>query len=299
MATLKLVRFFDPAQGNRVGVQIGDTVHDVTAQVPSVAAFLRQSSGRVAQAIAELEAVATSATGRYTAADFEVEPSDEAAHWLAPCDTQEVWAAGVTYERSRAARQEESQDGGDIYARVYGAERPELFFKAQGAKVVPPRGYVGIRRDATWNVPEPELALVMNPRMELVGYTVGNDMSSRDIEGENPLYLPQAKVYKASCALGPGIVLNPTEEWPQTTIRLSIARAGQEVFSGEISTARIKRSIKELTGYLGLSNEFEHGVILLTGTGVVPPSDFTLRAGDVTTITIDEIGSLTNTVMVV
>lgn len=299
MATLKLVRFFDPAQGNRVGVQIGDSVHDVTAQVPSVAAFLKQSLGRVSQAIGELEAVANDTVKRYAAAQFDVEPNDEVAHWLPPCDTQEVWASGVTYERSRAARQEESQDGGDIYARVYSAERPELFFKAQGAKVVAPFGQVGIRRDATWNVPEPELVLVMNPRMEVVGFTVGNDMSSRDIEGENPLYLPQAKVYKASCALGPGIVLNPTTDWPQTTIRLSITRAGQEMFSGEISTARIKRSIKELTGYLGLSSEFENGVFLLTGTGVVPPSDFTLRAGDVTTISIDEIGTLTNTVMVV
>lgn len=299
MATLQLVRFFDPAQGNRVGVQIGDSVHDVTAQVPSVTAFLKQSLGRVSQAIGDLESVADSAAKRYAAAQFNVEPNDDVPHWLPPCDTQEVWASGVTYERSRAARQEESQDGGDIYARVYSAERPELFFKAQGAKVVSPFGYVGIRKDATWNVPEPELVLVMNPRMEVVGFTVGNDMSSRDIEGENPLYLPQAKVYKASCALGPGIVLNPSAEWPQTIIRLRITRAGQEMFSGEISTTRIKRSINELVGYLGLSNEFENGVMLLTGTGVVPPSDFTLRAGDVTTITIDDIGTLTNTVMVV
>ena len=299
MATLQLVRFFDPSQGNRVGVQIGDSVHDVTAQVPSVAAFLKQSLGRVSQAIGDLEAVANSAAKRYAVAQFNAEPNDDVAHWLPPCDTQEVWAAGVTYERSRAARQEESQDGGDIYARVYNAERPELFFKSQGAKVVPPFGYVGIRRDATWNVPEPELVLVLNPRMEVVGFTVGNDMSSRDIEGENPLYLPQAKVYKASCALGPGILLAPSDEWPQMTIKLTIARAGQDVFSGEITTARIKRGIKELTGYLGLSSEFENGVMLLTGTGIVPPSDFTLRAGDVTTIAIDGIGSLTNTVMVV
>ncbi|MCA0455601.1 MAG: fumarylacetoacetate hydrolase family protein [Chloroflexi bacterium] len=299
MATLQLVRFFDPAQGNRVGVQIGDSVHDVTAQVPSVAAFLKQSLGRVSQAIGDLEAVANSAVKRYAVAQFNAEPDDDVPHWLPPCDIQEVWAAGVTYERSRAARQEESQDGGDIYARVYNAERPELFFKSQGAKVVPPFGYVGIRRDATWNVPEPELVLVLNPRMEVVGFTVGNDMSSRDIEGENPLYLPQAKVYKASCALGPGILLAPSDEWPQMTIKLTIARSGQDVFSGEITTARIKRGIKELTGYLGLSSEFENGVMLLTGTGIVPPSDFTLRAGDVTTIAIDGIGSLTNTVMVV
>jgi 2-dehydro-3-deoxy-D-arabinonate dehydratase len=297
--TTELVRFYHPERGNCVGVRLADTVYDVTEQLPTIGDFLRHSVGHVQDAIVGLEAIAHDSAYAYPASIFDAEPQAFVPHWWAPSDTQEIWAAGVTYERSRAARQEEAQDGGDIYARVYDAERPELFFKAQGAKVIGPRGQVGIRQDATWNVPEPELALVINPAMELVGFTVGNDMSSRDIEGANPLYLPQAKVYRASCALGPGIVLNPSAAWPLTTISLNIVRAGQEMFKGEVSTARIKRRIDELITYLGRSSEFENGVILLTGTGVVPPSDFTLQAGDVTTISIDGIGTLTNTVMVV
>jgi len=299
MTTLILVRFYHPDHGNCVGVQMDETVYEVTEHIASIGAFLRHSVGHVPDAIAGLQAIAHDSAYAYPVTLFDAAPQAFVPHWLAPSDEQEIWAAGVTYERSRAARQEEAQDGGDIYARVYAAERPELFFKAQGAKVIGPQGNVGIRQDATWNVPEPELVLVVNPAMELVGFTVGNDMSSRDIEGQNPLYLPQAKVYKASCALGPGIVLNPSAAWPETTIRLSITRAAKEMFTGEISTARIKRRIDELIAYLGRSSEFENGVMLLTGTGIVPPSDFTLAAGDVTTITIDGIGTLVNTVMVV
>lgn len=299
MTTPILTRFYHPEGGNCVGVLLDGVVYDVTEHVPSIGAFLRHSAGHVEKAIAGLAAVAADAEGRYTAAQFEAAPEAFVPHWLAPCDEQDIWASGVTYERSRAARQEEAQDGGDVYARVYEAERPELFFKARGTRVVGPHGVVGIRADATWNVPEPELALVINPAMELVGFTVGNDMSSRDIEGANPLYLPQAKVYKASCALGPGIVLNPSTAWPQTTIRLVIERGGQALFSGEVSTERIKRRIDELIHYLGRSSVFEDGVILLTGTGIVPPSEFTLQEGDVVTITIDGIGTLTNTVAVV
>ena len=218
---------------------------------------------------------------------------------LAPIDPyQEVWAAGVTYLRSRDARKAESTVA-DVYQNVYEAERPEIFFKALGWRVAGTGDAIRIRTDSRWNVPEPELVLVINRHQEIVGYCAGNDVSSRDIEGENPLYLPQAKVYKASCGLGPGIVLNPSAQWPETTIRISIKRAEQEMFTGEVSTARIKRRIDELTTYLGRSSEFENGVILLTGTGIVPPSDFTLQAGDVTTITIDGIGVLINTVMVV
>ncbi|MBA3869493.1 MAG: fumarylacetoacetate hydrolase family protein [Anaerolineae bacterium] len=299
MATPILVRFYHPERGNCVGVQLDETVYEVTEFIPSIGSFLRHSVGHVPDAIAGLQSIAHDSAFAYPTSLFNELPQAFIPHWLAPTDEQEIWAAGVTYERSRAARQEESQDGGDIYARVYAAERPELFFKAQGFKVIGPQGKVGIRQDAIWNVPEPELVLVANPAMELVGFTVGNDMSSRDIEGQNPLYLPQAKVYKASCALGPGIVLNPSAEWPETTIRLSISRAGQEMFSGDISTARIKRRIDELLTYLGRSSDFENGVMLLTGTGIVPPSDFTLQAGDVTTISIDGIGTLINTVMVV
>jgi 2-dehydro-3-deoxy-D-arabinonate dehydratase len=294
-----LVRFYHPEQGNRIGVQLDGVIHDVTDHLPSIGAWLRASVNHVNDAIAGLEVVARDSAITFQADQFEAAPAAFVPHWLPPVDEQEIWASGVTYERSREARQEESQDGGDVYARVYQAERPELFFKSPGSKVVGPYAEVGIRADATWSVPEPELALVINPAMELVGFTVGNDMSSRDIEGENPLYLPQAKVYKASCALGPGIVLNPSSEWPDTLIHINIQRGGQTAFENEVHTDRIKRRINELISYLGRSSEFPDGVVLLTGTGIVPPSDFTLQAGDVVTITIDGIGKLQNTVKVV
>jgi 2-dehydro-3-deoxy-D-arabinonate dehydratase len=205
----------------------------------------------------------------------------------------------VTYERSRAARQEEAVDGGDIYARVYAAERPELFFKARGRWVIGPLGEVGIRTDSAWNVPEPELTLVMNPALEIVGYTAGNDMSSRDIEGANPLYLPQAKVYAASCALGPQIVLGELTAWPNVSIQLEIERSGQVAVQGTITTERIHRRAADLVQWLGRSASYPEGVCLLTGTGIVPGSDFTLAAGDVVRVTIDGVGTLTNTVKVV
>jgi 2-dehydro-3-deoxy-D-arabinonate dehydratase len=311
---MELVRFFHPEHGNRIGVKLDDTVYDVTDHVPTVGAFLRHTVNHVAQAIEGLQAVAQDSEIRFNASLFDSSPLPMFPHWLPPVDEQEVWAAGVTYERSRAARQEEAQDGGDIYARVYQAERPELFFKAQGSRVVGPFAGIGIRKDATWNVPEPELAMVLNPAMEVVGFTVGNDMSSRDIEGANPLYLPQAKVYKASCALGKGIVLNSTTEWPQTTIRLTIKRSPTPLqdegnltelsrwpvlFTDEIHTSRIKRTIPVLAEYLGRSMEFADGVVLLTGTGIVPPSEFTLQEGDVVEIEIEGIGHLTNMVRVV
>ncbi|MDE2909234.1 MAG: fumarylacetoacetate hydrolase family protein, partial [Chloroflexota bacterium] len=212
-------------------------------------------------------------------------------------DEQEVWAAGVTYLDSRKARQEESADGGDVYARVYTAERPEIFFKASSKNTVGHLDAAGFRADSSWNVPEPELALVVNPALELLGFTIGNDMSSRDIEGENPLYLPQAKVYTASCAIGPGILLAPSDEWLDTTIRLVISRAGDDVFSDSVSTDQIKRSIPELIDYLGRSNCYPSGVMLLTGAGIVPPAEFTLAIDDVVTITIDGIGALRNRVI--
>src|SRR5690349_16919024 len=189
MADRILVRFYHPEYGNRIGLKLDDSVHDITDHLPTIGAFLRHSVGHVQQAIEGLEAVAGDSTMIFKETLFESSPLPLVPHWLAPVDEQDVWAAGVTYERSRAARQEEAEDGGDIYARVYQAERPELFFKAQGKRVVGPFAGVGIRQDAAWNVPEPELALVLNPACEVVGFTVGNDMSSRDIEGANPLYL--------------------------------------------------------------------------------------------------------------
>lgn len=299
MSAPTLVRFYHPDHGVRLGVWSGDQVNDISEHVSSLGAWLRASTGRVAAAIEELEAIAARSTLVFPAAPFDAPPTSDRPHWLAPVQEQDVWAAGVTYERSRQARQEEALDGGDIYARVYGAERPELFFKAQGRHVVGPHAAVGIRADATWSVPEPELAVMFNPALEAVGFSVGNDMCSRDIEGANPLYLPQAKIYTASCALGPGIALSATSEWPAATIRLSIRRAGKPAYEGEVHTARIRRRLTELAHYLGRSNQFPDGVVLLTGTGIVPPADFTLAAGDVVEITIDGIGTLTNPVQVV
>jgi len=225
-------------------------------------------------------------------------PLPAANEILAPIGSQEVWAAGVTYYRSRSARIEESKDagGGTFYDRVYSAERPELFFKATARRVIGPGGNIRIRSDATWSVPEPELTLVINPAAEIVGYTIGNDMSSRDIEGENPLYLPQAKVYDGSCALGPCVLLADGPLPKTANISITIKRHGGVVFTGSTSIAEIKREFSELVSYLFRDNTFPAGACLMTGTGVVPEDDFTLAHGDVVTITIDGIGTLNNTV---
>ncbi len=215
---------------------------------------------------------------------------------LAPIGSQEVWAAGVTYYRSRTARMEESQDaGGDsFYDRVYSAERPELFFKATPHRVAGPGKTVRIRKDSHWNVPEPELALMVTRNAKIVGYTIGNDMSSRDIEGENPLYLPQAKVYDGSCALGPCILVTEDALEPSIEISLEILRTGKSAFSGSTTLAQLKRTPASLVEFLYRDNSFPQGCLLLTGTGIVPGDDFTLSAGDEIRITIDEIGTLVN-----
>lgn len=292
-----LIRYHQPGDGARLGVQRGATVHDVNHAFPSLAEFFRDSCGVVDRAIAAVESAADASSRRFPAAELDNAPAADSPHWLPPLDEQEVWAAGVTYLDSRKARQEEAVDGGDVYARVYSAERPEIFFKASGKNTVGHLDAAGFRADSSWNVPEPELALVVNPAMEMLGFTIGNDMSSRDIEGENPLYLPQAKVYTASCAIGPGILLAPSSDWLDTTIRLVISRAGDDVFSDSISTGQIKRTIAELIEYLGRSNTYPAGAFLLTGTAIVPPADFTLQPDDVVAITIDGIGTLQNRVI--
>jgi len=217
---------------------------------------------------------------------------------LSPIGRQEVWAAGVTYFRSRDARMEESKDagGGDFYARVYEADRPELFFKATSSRVVGPGSPVRIRRDSRWNVPEPELALLLSADGTIEGYTIGNDMSSRDIEGANPLYLPQAKVYDGCCALGPALLVTD-EPLPQSTaIRIEIRRGGIVPFRGETTLERMKRRPEELASWLFREQSFPDGCFLLTGTGIVPPNDFTLEPGDEVRIGIDGIGTLVNPV---
>ncbi|QDU43026.1 Fumarylacetoacetate (FAA) hydrolase family protein [Symmachiella dynata] len=222
----------------------------------------------------------------------------EEVNFRAPVDRQEIWAAGVTYKRSQVARMEESDTAASHYDRVYTADRPELFFKATPSRVSGPGEPVRVRFDSGWSVPEPELALMVSPEKKLVGLTIGNDMSARDIEGENPLYLPQAKFYNQCCGLGP-CVLIPEEPIDRagTSIVLSIKRGGNEVFSGETNVDQMARSFEDLISWLGKENDFPHGAILLTGTGIVPPDEFTLEHGDEVAITITGIGTLVNPVV--
>ena len=209
---------------------------------------------------------------------------------LAPVEpTHEIWACGVTYLRSRQAREAESTVA-DVYSRVYDAKRPELFWKAIGARVIGHGAPIRVRDDSRWNVPEPELTLVVNAAGEIVGFCVGNDVSSRDIEGENPLYLPQAKVYEGSCAVGPGILLQSAESLRDLPIAITIGRDGQQIFEGAIRTSQIKRPLEELVEYLFKELDFPRGAFLLTGTGIIPPHDFSMQRGDVVRITI---GALT------
>jgi 2-dehydro-3-deoxy-D-arabinonate dehydratase len=217
---------------------------------------------------------------------------------LAPVGTQEIWAAGVTYERSREGRREESKESGAavFYSKIYEAERPEIFFKAPGWRAIGPGGKIRVRKDARWSVPEPELVLVINADQQIIGYTLGDDVSSRDIEGENPLYLPQAKVYDGSCALGPAIYVTNQPLDLNVEITLVVERSDKPVFQGSVPLARIRRSFTELVEYLYLELDFPVGALLFTGTGIVPPNDFTLVSGDVVRIAATPIGELVNEV---
>jgi 2-dehydro-3-deoxy-D-arabinonate dehydratase len=269
-----------------IGLVEGDAVAVLAAspQYPTLSAILESQ---------EPPAVVRSLTGR--GARYQTLAGTTL---VAPIDQQEVWAAGVTYQRSQTARMEESQGAAAFYDQVYAAKRPELFFKATPHRVAGPGQPVRIRQDARWNVPEPELALVLNSRLELVGFTVGNDVSSRDIEGENPLYLPQAKLYDACCGLGPWITLAAAMPAPpDVRIDLAVERNGAIAFQGSTTVAQMARSFDDLVGWLGRDNSFPQGVILLTGTGIVPADDFTLAPGDVARISISGIGTLANPVV--
>ena len=218
------------------------------------------------------------------------------SHLRAPIESQEVWGAGVTYYRSRLARMAESKEGGDFYDQVYDADRPEIFFKAMPHRVVGPNEKVAIRDDATSSIPEPELAFVISPQARIIGYTIANDMTSRDIEGRNPLYLPQAKVYDRSCALGPALWLTSEPMAGSTEIKMDILRAAKTEFSGATTLAARKRTADELVSYLFRNTSFPHGCVLMTGTGIVPEESFALRPGDEIRISITGIGTLINTV---
>jgi len=286
---MKLCRFTAAASADvRVGlIANGQTLVDLTD------AGVHRMKGLLERADLADELTRLSAAGLTTHALDSV-------RLLTPVESQEVWAAGVTYRSSREARMVESEFSASAYDRVYDAERPEIFFKSLPEKVVSPGEAVGIRRDARWNVPEPELALAINSDGAVVGFTIGNDMSSRDIEGENLLYLPQAKVYERSCAVGPWIVVGPSEnDARQWTIQLEIRRGAETVFAGDTRVGQIKRPFAELVHYLFRSQTFPNGAVLLTGAGIVPPDSFTLEAHDAVRISISGVGTLENAVAIV
>lgn len=282
---MNLFRYQSADNGARLGLETSEGCFDLTTASPGV-------FGSVTAWLAQPDPVAAVRNVRLSS------PVPDDVTLLAPLDgQQEVWAAGVTYERSKVARMEESAGGGDFYDKVYEADRPELFFKANPRRVVGPGQPIRVRADSSWDVPEPEMTLVLSSRGKIVGVTVGNDVSSRSIEGENPLYLPQAKSYEGACALGPHIRLMEDGFDPRNLpIRLAITRKGEEAFAGETSTARMKRTPDELAAYLFRELAFEGGAFLMTGTGVVPPDSFTLQSGDLVSITIAGVGTLSNPV---
>lgn len=282
---MNLARYRDASGANRVGQVIQERVIPLDARGGTL----------TLSDVLEADDPAGFAAAR-TRADQAVPLSSVTL--LPPIDAQEVWAAGVTYKRSRSARMEESATAASCYDRVYVSARPELFFKANPHRVSGPGQPLRIRADATWNVPEPEFTVVLDSRLRLVGFTIGNDMSSRDIEGDNPLYLPQAKVYNQCCGLGPWVTLAAAMP-PRESIGISlvIRRGGAVVFEGQTSVSQLARTLEDLVGWLGRDNSFPNGAFLLTGTGIVPDSSFTLHPGDEVSISIDGIGTLTNPIV--
>jgi len=296
---LSLCRFISGDDRPRLGLILEGQLYDLTGfgnpEYASLDGWLKAAAGRMESALADLAAVSRRANPICSAETLLL--SDKGAKILAPLDTQEVWACGVTYEMSLEARMRESKEP-TLYERLYHASRPEIFFKATPHRVVGPGESVAIRADSKWNVPEPEMALLLTPKLEIVGYTIGDDMSSRDIEGENPLYLTQAKVYNRSCALGPFIRLATGDFDPlNQAVKCIVYRNGRIVIEGSTHTSRIRRTLKELVQYLGRCNSFPSGAILLTGTGFVPPNTFSLAQGDTVEITFEGLGTLSNPVV--
>ncbi|MEL6105297.1 MAG: fumarylacetoacetate hydrolase family protein [Planctomycetota bacterium] len=282
---MRVAKFLDSTDATRLGY-----VRDAEL-VPLV---MNESFGSLSDLIAAespIEAIKSLSTETAIAID-------ESVRWLPPIDDQEVWAAGVTYKRSQTARMEESEAAASCYDRVYEADRPELFFKATPHRVSGHKQPLRIRSDATWNVPEPEITLVISPDMRIVGLTIGNDMSSRDIEGENPLYLPQAKCYNQCAGLGPWIAFHDKLPTPESLkVHLIIYRGEEAVFEQSTSGDQMARTFEDLVGWLGRDNSFPTGVFLMTGTGIVPTTEFTLQRGDLVHISIAEIGTLSNTIV--
>ncbi len=295
---MKLCRYWLPDSGPTLGLVDGSLVYNLAdADAETFGSFSRMLGLENLPDRAERAAAGVRSRAGLLWNDLDVAPDVRKPHLLAPVTKQEVWAAGVTYLRSREARMEESAGGGSFYDKVYYSDRPELFLKGTSNRVAGPNAAIRIRKDSRWNVPEPELALLLGPAGSLVAFTAGNDVSSRDIEGENPLYLPQAKVYKGSCALGPAFVLaDSVPDVQALIIELRIRRGSTIPFEGSARVAQMKRTLKDLVSYLFREQEFPYGVLLLTGTGIVPPDDFTLMPGDIVEITIPEIGTLRNPV---
>ena len=292
---IQTIRYRDPDSGAvRLGLLRGEDVLDVTAAVPEwtdpMAAWtvVRALGLTVEDAFARL---------RPPVARFSPARLADAGALLPPVAAEEVWAAGVTYDRSRQARNAETKLPDSVYDRVYDAERPELFLKATGRRLLGSGQEVGLRSDSSWMVPEPELAVAIGAAGEIVGWTLGNDLSSRDIEGENPLYLPQAKIFSRSCSLGPALLWNTGRESPREwTLAMTIRRGGLTAFAGSVPLAQLRRPVEALIAHLLRDNPVPAGTVLLTGTGIVPPDNFTLAAGDVVDIGIAQIGILHNTV---
>jgi 2-dehydro-3-deoxy-D-arabinonate dehydratase len=295
MANVLVARVALPS-GPAWGVVADDRIEIVASDAGTNGGFLASllQLSRPARVLAERRRGAPS----LKMADVFAAPSSAAApHLLPPLDLQEVWAAGVTYERSRVARMEETAGAEDFYDKVYTAERPELFFKGAASRVSGHNGPIRIRRDASWNVPEPEIAVLVSAHGEIAGYTIGNDVSSRDIEGENPLYLPQAKIYRESCALGPVVWLTDEDKAPVFDLSIAIQRRGAVVYEGKISTSARRRSFADLADWLVRDNVFPSGAYLLTGTGLVPEAGFSLMPDDRVTIAAPRIGTLSNVVV--
>ena len=296
MANVLVARVALPVIGPAWGVVVDDRIEIVATDAGTNGGFFASllQLPRPARALLERR------RGAPTLKTSEVmsAPSPAAApHLLPPIDLQEVWAAGVTYERSRVARMEETAGAETFYDKVYTAERPEIFFKGAASRVSGHNGPIRIRRDASWNVPEPEIAVLVSAHGEIAGYTVGNDVSSRDIEGENPLYLPQAKIYRESCALGPVVWLTDEDSAPVFDIAITIQRRGAVVYEGKISTGSMRRSFADLADWLFRDNPFPSGAYLLTGTGLVPEAGFSLAPEDRVSITVPRIGTLSNHVV--
>jgi 2-dehydro-3-deoxy-D-arabinonate dehydratase len=295
-AAMRIARVWIPGRGPSLGVCEGAEVRLLATAAGSPVDSLEALLAAAQRAGAGVRDAARSMIGRgraYLYGDLDRAPDPAQPYLLAPAAAPEVWAAGVTYERSREARLAETTTVG-IYDKVYDAARPEVFFKATASRCVGPNAAVGVRADSRWTVPEAELAVVLDGTGAIVGYTLGNDMSARDIEGENPLYLPQAKVYRACCSFGPVVLLTDEPVERRLTLWCRISRGGREVFRGEVATARLHRPIGDLIACLRRANDVPSMTVLLTGTGIVPPDEFACEEGDVIEIGADEIGVLRN-----